>query len=812
LERLLETSDEARRGWQMGDHLERLEEKMCRNAAAGDPIELDGPFELADMEAWGKERTVRAEVLRHLLITDEWPADAKGIRLRGVRISGLLDLEAATLRCPLSLESCYLDASEPASFKYATASSVTLIGCRLAGVTGEALTARALTLSRSTLTGPLRLAGVSVSGTLRCSGTQLTCHDEDGYALSASRMKVGGDVFLDEGFTAAGAIELGSADIAGELKCSGARLTGKDDEDGYALSAALMKVGADVLLDEEFAAAGAIELGSADIAGELSCDGARLTGCDGDGYALSAFGMRVGGDVFLGGKFAAAGAIELDSADIAGELRCRGVELTGCDGDGYALSASRMRVGGDVFLGGKFAAVGAIELASAEVAGELSCSGVELTGCDGDGYALSASRMKVGGDVFLGGKFAAVGAIELASADIAGSLRCSGVELTGRDGDGYSLSASGVKVREDVYLGGKFTAVGAIELDSADIAGELSCSGVELTGRDGDGYSLSASGVTVGGDVHFGDSFAVNGGISLVSARLRGSLEMMPTRLTVNEQDADQEAVSLDASHAQITAALNWLPAEQVRGRVNLQGATAGELVDDWASGNGRKNGHWPIGGQLSLDGFTYSSLGQYERTNVDQRLEWLRSQYRLSSTGWLGFATQPYEQLAAVYQHAGQDVQARKVAIARRTDLRKYGNLNASRRAGNWLLDTTIKYGYQAWRAAFGLVIVFAAFLVVAVVAQHHHAIVPVGNLVGVHPLPVATRCTSSYPCFYPAGYAIDVAIPLINVHQADNWGFDGHSPGGWIWVASSWAATGLGWALVTLLVAGYTGLVRKQ
>jgi hypothetical protein len=90
---------------------------------------------------------------------------------------------------------------------------------------------------------------------------------------------------------------------------------------------------------------------------------------------------------------------------------------------------------------------------------------------------------------------------------------------------------------------------------------------------------------------------------------------------------------------------------------------------------------------------------------------------------------------------------------------------------------------------------------------AQQHHAIVPVSDLApGVHPAPVATRCAPTYPCFYPLGYAVDVVIPVINVHQADFWGLHG-----WGWVVG-WAATVLGWAAVTLLVVGYTGLVRQQ
>jgi hypothetical protein len=100
----------------------------------------------------------------------------------------------------------------------------------------------------------------------------------------------------------------------------------------------------------------------------------------------------------------------------------------------------------------------------------------------------------------------------------------------------------------------------------------------------------------------------------------------------------------------------------------------------------------------------------------------------------------------------------------------------------------------------------------VLAAVAQHLHVIIPRGEITGLHTLPSATDCTGSYPCLNPAGYAADTVLPIINVHQAEFWGISGHGPFGWAWVAASWLMTGLGWATVTLLVAGYTGLVRRD
>ena len=93
-----------------GKHLALLEKAMLAQAETGEWLEGgEGPFDLAAMRSWGKERTVSAAVLRDLLVGGRWPVHAKGVRLRGVLISGLLDLEGATLRCPLSLDSCYFD-------------------------------------------------------------------------------------------------------------------------------------------------------------------------------------------------------------------------------------------------------------------------------------------------------------------------------------------------------------------------------------------------------------------------------------------------------------------------------------------------------------------------------------------------------------------------------------------------------------------------------------------------------------------------------------------------------------------------------
>jgi hypothetical protein len=686
---------------------------MRAKAAKGELLDGgEGPFDLAAMQRWGKERTVSAAVLRDLLVGERRPVHAKGVRMRGVRISGLLDLEGATLRCPLSLDSCYFDGADSVCLDHVTASRVVLTRCQLAGLTASMLRARQIDLSRSTLrTGPLSLMCADISDELICSGARLNGTDIDHNALVAGGMKVGGSVYLDR------------------------------------------------YLDDRFTAAGAVWLARADIGGDLACSGAQL-GRNHDGIGLLADGMRVGGEVFLREGFTADGTVRLLGADIAGDLSCRAAAL-GRDDDGKALVADRMKVGGEVHLYQGFTAAGAVVLNGANIAGDLSLRGAQLNGKDRNGNALDAAGMKAGHDVLLD--------------------------------------------KEPGDDGAAFTAAGAVRLARADITGQLSCSGAKLTGTDARGNALAATGMQVGAAVLLNKGFTAAGTVSLNSVRA-DQLVLSPAK------PAGTNEITFDfiAKEMQIARVLKWAPDGQFSGQVNLEDAHVGELEDCWTeSPEQAAHGYWPLGKRLRLNGFTYGDLGQ---ADVKQRLGWIRSQYEGDADKQVPFATQPYEQLAAMYRQAGQECEAREVAIARRRDLRKYGNLNWYRWFGNWFLDNSIRYGYQTWRAAVGLAAVFVAFLMLSIVGQHQHVIVPTGDTKGLHPVPTATQCTSNYPCFYPFGYTVDTVLPIINVHQADYWGPTGHVSSGWLWVASAWGATAAGWALATLLIAGYTGVVRQN
>lgn len=585
-----------------------LEVDLFRAAREGELLEGGpGACDATSVLQWGSERTIRATVLRYLLVDGTWPVDSRGVRLRGARITEPLDLESAVLRCPLRIESCYLDDQRPVVLSHATASVVTLSDCLVAGLTADDLVVtRELSLAGTTFTGPVFLRGAAIAGTLTCRAARLEGRDFEGTALAAQGMKAD-NVFLD-----------------------------RDDASNRA--------------------------------------------------------------------FTARGAVRLWDAEINGSLIADGAEFAGADRNGYALVADRARVKGVLSLVGAHTATGAIRLWDAEVSGPLDCRRGELRGQDHDGTALFADGLKVGADVGFDDGFSAVGALSLRSARIGGSLR-------------------------------------------------------------------------------------------LVSARLGRA----------------PNGTSFDATGMEIGHELLWAPAAQVTGKVLLVDANVGQLSDDWTRVDGCPSAGWPLDGRLRLDGFTYSRIGRHGQVTGEKRLEWLRSQYGSVGEGDAGtFAAQPYEQLAKVYRDAGQDREAREVAIARRRDLRRHGDLTRYRRIMNWLLDVTIRYGYQTGRVVAGLAVLYVVFLLFVVGASRNRAIVPTGTSADARA--TATHCVSSYPCFNAFGYAIDTVVPLISTRQTDYWRPDGSIGWGQACVAVSYVSTGIGWLLATLAAAGYTGLARKD
>jgi hypothetical protein len=65
---------------------------------------------------------------------------------------------------------------------------------------------------------------------------------------------------------------------------------------------------------------------------------------------------------------------------------------------------------------------------------------------------------------------------------------------------------------------------------------------------------------------------------------------------------------------------------------------------------------------------------------------------------------------------------------------------------------------------------------------------------------------------CVQPLVYSIDAVVPVLDLHQQDSVAPSGESTVGRVTQAWRWFAIISGWFLTTLVIAGFTGIIRRE
>lgn len=156
-----------------GDELTGSERRLVEAVTAGDLLDLTGE----------DDPVLRSQVLRDILLGRQAPEpDPRGVRIRGARLDGPLDLSNISARVGLALVVCELRQ-------------------------------------------PLSLVDTQLPW-LVLAGTTICC--DSGPAVLGERLRVDGVVFLTEGFEATGTGEQGTVQLSsahiGHLSCAGAIL------------------------------------------------------------------------------------------------------------------------------------------------------------------------------------------------------------------------------------------------------------------------------------------------------------------------------------------------------------------------------------------------------------------------------------------------------------------------------------------------------------------------------------------------------------------------------------------------------------
>jgi len=489
--------------------LATTERKLWQVAAMGAVVDLrvgdsqlDSPEQCAK---WGPERTVRAQVIADLLIGegDAAAMAVRGVRLRGARITGDLNLEATTLRCPLALLDCSF--ANALNFEEATAASVRLSGSHVPAVHAKQLLTRGdLRLDAGcSVSGGVGLVGAHIGGQLACTGGHFS--NSDGPAINADRLTVDQEMDCDRGFTASGEVRLLGAHIGGQLACTGGHFS---NSDGHALNADGLTVDQDMFCDEGFTATGEVSLLGAHIGGQLICTGGQFS--NPGGFALDADGLSVDQYMFCDEGFTANGEVRLLGAHISGQLACTGGQFS--NSNGPALNADGLTVDQDMFCRKGFSAAGEVGLMGAHIGGVFDCTGGHFS--NSDGHALNADGLTVDQDMFCREGFSAAGEVNLQGAHIGGQLSCIGGHFS--NSDGPALNADGLTIDGSMFCREGFSATGEVRLIGAHIGGQLDCREGRFSNPDG--LALDLDGATVTGAL-FMESAVLQGIFDLTAAR-----------------------------------------------------------------------------------------------------------------------------------------------------------------------------------------------------------------------------------------------------------------------------------------------------
>lgn len=584
--------------------------------------------------------------------------------------------------------------------------------------------------------------------------------------ILADGVIVKGEVLLCEGFKANGEVSLCNATIAGDLKCEKGRFINKGAK---ALSLRGGKVEGSILLGKGFEANGEVDLYNVTITGDLDCDNGQFI--NSSGIALDFSGGRVEGSVLLREGFVANGEVKLFNTTMGGDLECDKGRFI--NKGGISLNFTGGKTEGSVLLRDGFEAKGEVDLYNATIGKDIVCSkGQFINRC---GTAIEAPGIKIGGSVLLNYGFEAEGSVNLYNAMIGEDLECG----TGRfiNKGAIAINAGGVKVMRSIFMNNGFEAEGEVYLLNGTIGDSLVCDNGQFMNPTKN--ALNGEGVKIGGNVELRDGFKAQGLVSLVGATIGGSFIWSGV-----------------SSVADVT--------------LDIRSAKIGRLCDEQKS--------WPEREKLFVQGMTYDEIDDGAPMDAKARIDWLRRQTNEN------FRPQPYEQLAGVLRKAGHDDHAKKVLIAKNDDLRRFVDLPLLAKLKYWLLKWFIGYGYRCWRPLWyvlGIVILGALLFQVGhsknlMEPSKEKALLSDGDS-GRY------KVETGYPKFNAIVYSLDVFVPLINLHQENQWQtkmgqgevvlnikwFKLYSSDLLCWYL--WFQIISGWIITTLFVVGLSGLIKS-
>ena len=488
--------------------------------------------------------------------------------------------------------------------------------------------------------------------------------------------------------------------------------------------------------------------------------------------------------------------------------------------------------------------------ASLSVRADLDFSGSQFSGVtnyeseltDVGTCAIELRHARIGGKLNMGStetsRFTAVCTVRLDGAHVDGDVALAGAKLDG-NGDA-ALSARSAVIGSNVDLivsgGRRFEADGEIIFAASQITGDLSCQGARICNPNGRALhceDINVESVFLTASRELNLPFEARGRLNFLTGVIDGSFFMTNARLAPGPDYAGMlkmgGPVALNLQQARISNALAFgnvgmiegdAPATtfddepvSLRGWFLLTGTQMTSILDDTDSG-------WPEYGFLEIDGMSYSTIRHVRGGDLARRrIDWLKRQFREGVPDRRNFRPQPYEQLTRILREHGRAVEANAIAVEKiRMRLAARVDRPWARFFPN-LLMLISQYGYSTSRAllSFLVFVVLGTLMYSVALFGFGQPFVPVEN----DPAPVTYTFAfgvlqqsdaSGCPGLDVMHYALDAALPVIDLAQDLRCRFTPEGPARWLWLMLHSLYVLGGAALSAVVVLTLAGVLRQD
>jgi uncharacterized protein YjbI with pentapeptide repeats len=438
------------------------------------------------------------------------------------------------------------------------------------------------------------------------------------------------------------------------------------------------------------------------------------------------------------------------------------------------------------------------------------------------------------GDSFFLTEIVALGELNFVTAKLS-YFSCAGAKLNGLEGD--ALVLSGAEFSQSVFFDDGFEAIGAVYIVGATIGGQLGFTGAFIDNpeedsnkaRDQKKFALALDGTIVKQDVFLNGKFTAVGDVSMVGTQVFGDLSI-----------SDATIGKLEADRITVKGALHLKNCKDKVKTISLVGASIVVLKDECDS--------WPK--NVDLNGFVYDFIEVSHAETAKQRLNWLDAQCGENpDQGPSRFRPQPWRQLQRVLETMGHMEDARYIGIEYEKRLQKYGvmrqggivktvlhyfygKLTGFGYRPQWLLRwffgvwlfCTIFYWWAAISAA-----VFAPTNPIVFQNEAYSSCRPrslaENQLYGSGNWYLCEALREEYTGFSPMAFSLDLLLPLVDLHQENDWGPLIQTPKANAWEEIKgiidirrlvrivmWGEILAGWGFSLLFVAIVSGLTRRS